>query len=359
MSILKDGLSGRLGAPQGSFLRAFTWGNVLQLQKVHPEVLTALARRAPLLPGADVLAFVDIDSQQKRVYGHARQGAAFVPTKIQGKSLLVRGLNVLAASICTPLAAPVIAGTRLRGGNAASARGAASMITESVGTARGTGCSGTLVVRMDSAFYGAPAVQAARQAGAYFSVTVRADPKVRAAIAAISEDAWTPIRYPRAVFDDQLGSWVSDAEVAGTQYTAFTRKKGQAVTARLIVRRVKDLNKKTARGQDELFTAWRYHALFTDSPFELLQAEEHHRGHAQAEQVFADWTDGPLAHLPSVISSHPPPVFDVQDATAIRRVARGGRGYLAPSITQMTGGFGARAACGDAVGCGVMDGSGR
>ncbi|HEV2373275.1 MAG TPA: transposase, partial [Streptosporangiaceae bacterium] len=25
----------------------------------------------------------------------------------------------------------------------------------------------------------------------------------------------------------------------------------------------------------------------------------HHRGHAQAEQVFADWTDGPLAHLPS------------------------------------------------------------
>jgi hypothetical protein len=109
----------------------------------------------------------------------ARTCSAFGPTKIQGKSLLVRGLNVLAASICTPLAAPVIAGTRLRGGNAASARGAASMITESVGTARGTGCSGTLVVRMDSAFYGAPAVQAARQAGAYFSVTVRADPKVR------------------------------------------------------------------------------------------------------------------------------------------------------------------------------------
>ncbi len=60
-----------------------------------------------------------------------------------------------------------------------------------------------------------------------------------------------------------------------------------------------------------------------------------------------------------VISSHPPPVFDVHDASAIRRVARGGRGYLAPSITQVTGGSGARAACGDAVGCGVMDGSGR
>jgi hypothetical protein len=152
---------------------------------------------------------------------------------------------------------------------------------------------------MDSAFYGAPAVSAARQAGAYFSVTVRMDPKVRAAIAGIAEEAWTPIRYPHAIWDGQLGRWVSDAEVAETTYTAFTRKKGQAITARLIVRRVKDLNKKTAPGQGELFTAWRYHALFTDSPFVLLQAEEHHRGHARAEQVFADWTGGPLAHLPS------------------------------------------------------------
>ncbi len=92
---------------------------------------------------------------------------------------------------------------------------------------------------------------------------------------------------------------MSDAEVAETRYTAFTRKKGQAITARLIVRRVKDLNHKAAAGQGVLFTAWRYHALFTDSPFVMLQAEEHHRGHAQAEQVFADWSDGPLAHLPS------------------------------------------------------------
>jgi hypothetical protein len=294
-------LFGGLRAPStlGSFLRSFTWGNVLQLQQVHREVLAELARRAPLLPGGDVLAFVDIDSQQKRVYGHAKQGAAFGFTKIQGKGLLVRGLNVLATSICTPLAAPVVAGTRLRGGSAASARGAASMITEAVGTAQDSGCSGTLVVRMDSAFYGSPACSAARKAGAHFSVTVRMDPRVRAAIAAIGEDAWTPIRYPRAIWDDQLHCWVSDAQVAETQYTAFTSAKGQAITARLIVRRVKDLNRKAGAGQGELFTAWRYHAVFTDSPFVMLQAEEQHRGHAQAEQVFADWTDGPLAHLPS------------------------------------------------------------
>jgi len=70
------------------------------------------------------------------------------------------------------------------------------MVTESVGTARAAGCTGTLVVRMDSAFYGAAAVSAARKAGAHFSVTARMDPKIRAAIAAIGEDAWTPIRYP-------------------------------------------------------------------------------------------------------------------------------------------------------------------
>jgi hypothetical protein len=305
MDLLRHGgmpvLFGGIRAPStlGSFLRSFTWGNVLQLQKAHRQFLAELARRVPLLPGADVLAFLDIDSQQKRVYGHAKQGAAFGFTKIQGKGLLVRGLNVLAATISTPLAAPVIAGTRLRGGSASSARGAASMITEAVTTARTAGCTGTLIVRMDSAFYGSPACSAARRAGAGFSVTVRMDPKVRTAIAAIGEQAWTPIRYPRAVWDNQLGRWVSDAQVAEAEYTAFTSRQGQAMTARLIVRRVKDLNRKAVPGQGELFTGWRYHAIFTDSPFTMLQAEEHHRGHAQAEQVFADWTDGPLAHLPS------------------------------------------------------------
>ena len=97
MGLLRHGamavLFGGVRAPStlGSFLRSFTWGNVLQLQKAHREFLAELARRAPLLPGADVLAFVDIDSQQKRVYGHAKQGAAFGFTKIQGKGVLVRG----------------------------------------------------------------------------------------------------------------------------------------------------------------------------------------------------------------------------------------------------------------------------
>ena len=76
-------------------------------------------------------------------------------------------------------------------------------------------------------------------------------------------------------------------------------KKDQAVTARLIVRRVRDLNKKAAAGQDELFPVWRYHAVFTDSPYGLVQAEGQHRDHAVVEQVFADVASGPLAHMPS------------------------------------------------------------
>ena len=294
-------LFGRVRAPStlGSFLRSFTWGNVLQLGKVSRLLLGELARRALLLPGKDVLAFVDIDSQQIRVYGHHKQGAAFGHTKIQGKSVLVRGLNALAATLSTPLGAPVIAATRLRGGGANSARGAATFAAQAVGTARDAGCSGIVVARADSAFYSAAFAGAVAAAGAFFSVTVPMNPHVRAAIAGIGEDAWVPIRYPRAVWDEQLRCWVSDAQVAEIPYTAFTSKKNKAITARLIVRRVKDLNRQAAQGQDALFTLWRYHAVFTDSPFAMLQAEAHHRDHAIVEQVFAGWADGPLAHLPS------------------------------------------------------------
>ena len=305
MDLLRHGamtrLFGGIRAPStlGSHLRSYTWGNVSQLEKAGREFLARLAGQAPLLPGADTLAFIDIDSMQKRVYGHQKQGAKFGHTKIQGKSLLVRGLNALAATISTPLAAPVIAATRLRGGNAASARGAASLASRAIATARDCGCTGTIIVRADSAFYTAAVIGAIRRGGARFSVTVPVNASIRAAIAAIGEDAWTPIRYPRAVWDDQLGCWVSDAEVAEIRYTAFASKKGQAVTARLIVRRVRDQNKKAETGQDELFPVWRYHAVFTDSPFELIQAEGQHRDHAIVEQVFADVTSGPLAHMPS------------------------------------------------------------
>src|SRR5487761_484122 len=198
MDLLRHGamstLFGGARAPStlGSHLRSYTWGNVSQLEKAAREFLAELIREAPLLPGAETLAFIDIDSMQKRVYGHGKQGARFGHTKIQGKSLLVRGLNALAATISTPIAAPVIAATRLRGGNAASARGAASLAARALGTARVCGCTGMIVVRMDSAFYNAAVIGAIRRGGARFSVTVPMNSSIRAAIAAIGEDAWTP-----------------------------------------------------------------------------------------------------------------------------------------------------------------------
>jgi len=306
MDLLRHGAMARIfggvRAPStlGSFLRSFTWGNVSQLQKAHREFLAGLCESAPLLPGADTLAFIDIDATQNRVYGYKKQGAKYGHTKIASKSVLVKGLNVLGGIISTPLSAPVIASTRLRGGSAASARAAAGLITETIATARRCGCAGRIVVRLDSGFYNSPVVRAVLKAGAFFSVTVAMNSHVKAAISTIPENAWTPVRYPRAIWDEQAGGWVSDAEVAEIQYTAFTsKKKDEQVTARLIVRRVKALNKKAGEGQDELFPAWRYHAVLTNSPFVTLQAEEQHRDHAIVEQVFADWNAGPLAHMPS------------------------------------------------------------
>ncbi len=306
MGLLRHGamdvLFGGVRAPStlGSHLRCYAWGNVLQIEKAGRWFLARLCRQAPLLPGADVLAFVDVDSTQKRVYGHKKQGARFGHTKIAGKSVLVRGLNALIGAVSTPLSAPVAAATRLRGGNAPSSRGAASLAAQAVGTARACGCTETIVVRMDSACYTAAVIAAIRRNGARFAVTAPVTAAIRAAIAGIPEDAWQPIEYPQAVWDDQLGCWVSDAEVAETSYAAFTsKKKSLHVTARLIVRRVRDKNPKAAPGQGELFPAWRYHAVFTDSPYQTLQAEEQHRGHAIIEQLLADLNDGPLAHLPS------------------------------------------------------------
>ena len=78
MDLLRHGamdmLFGGIRAPStlGSHLRSYTWGNVRQLEAVNRQLLAELARRAPLLPGKDVLAFLDIDSMQKRVYGSLR-----------------------------------------------------------------------------------------------------------------------------------------------------------------------------------------------------------------------------------------------------------------------------------------------
>ena len=293
MSRLFSGL--RAPTTLGTHLRAYTFGHVRQLDAVASRLLANLADRVPgLVAGADQVAYLDVDDTIRETHGYAKQGTGY------GYSG-VRGLNAQLATLSTPSAAPVIAATRLRRGAAASAHGAARLIAEALATAKKAGATGTITVRADSAYYNRDVVAAAQAGGAHFSITARMDPAVTAAISRIPEQEWVGIEYPHAIFDEEEGRWISDAEVAEVPYTAFTsRRKAEHVTARLIVRRVRRLNPATApAGQDELLAAHRHHAVFTDSPLAMIEAESSHRDHAVVEQVIADLKAGPLAHMPS------------------------------------------------------------
>jgi DDE family transposase len=278
----------------GTFLRLFTFGHVRQLDAVAAALLTRLAAATPILRGAATVAFLDIDDTVRQTYGYAKQGTG------RGYSG-VNGLNALIATLSTPLSAPVIAATRLRKGATNSVRGAAKLLADALTTTTRAGATALVTVRADSAFYSYPIIAAARRAGARFSITARLTPAVTSAITTIGEDAWTPIHYPNAIWDDDEQRLVSDAEVAEIGFTAFTgRRKAEHITARLIVRRVRRLNPKTvAAGQSEMFAVYRYHAVFTDSGESMLAAEATHRDHAIVEQVIADLKDSALAHLPS------------------------------------------------------------
>ena len=277
----------------GTFLRALRFGHVRQLDAVAARFLTGLARHAPIIATDAPVTYLDIDDTVRATFGYSKQGAGY------GYSG-VKGLNALLAIVSTPLSAPVIVATRLRKGSANSARGAARLVADAIKTSRAAGAAGTVVLRADSAYYGSEVIAAARRHGARFSITARKDKAITAAIASIDEDAWTAIHYPRAVFDEQLQQWVSDAEVAEVPFTGFASK-ARRVSARLVVRRVRDANPDHVQvnAQGELFRVWRHHAVFTDSPLPMLEAERDHRRHAIVEQVIADVKNGPLAHLPS------------------------------------------------------------
>ncbi|MEU0157244.1 IS1380 family transposase, partial [Micromonospora fulviviridis] len=228
------------------------------------------------------------------VYGHAKQGASFGHTKIAGKTILRRGLSPLAVTICTEIAAPVVAGVRLRAGRAGSSRGAASMLTEAINTAVAAGADpANILVRGDSAYCAGKIVTAVVKAGARFSFAIARNPAVDAAIAAIGDEQYTPVHYPGAVIDPDTGELISDAQVAEVRFTAFADTRHET-TGWLVVRRVLDANT-----QDPLFPVWRYHPFFTNNPEPADQADVTHRHHAICETVWSDLIDGPWAHQPS------------------------------------------------------------
>lgn len=319
MAVLRHGGMGRVFARAyapstlGSFLRAFAFGHVRQLDAIASRFLVALAGLTRFLgsgigPAASDsndtddeggYALLDVDDTIIEVHGHAKQGAGF------GYSG-VRGLNALLATLATATSAPVIVAQRLRKGAVGSPRGAKRLVGDAVKTARRLlGTTRLVLVRMDSAFYGRGPIHAAVKGGVAVSVTVRMDTAVKKAIATIDDDAWTTIEYTDAVFDETTGRWVSRAEVAEVPFTAFAaQKKADRVPGRLVVRRIPDFNaeKNKAAGQDTLFDAWRFHAFFTTADPDLLDtvtADKTHRHHAVIEQVHADLKNSALAHLPS------------------------------------------------------------
>jgi Transposase DDE domain group 1 len=278
----------------GTLLREFSFGYARQLESVLREHLVALCGRVALLPGdGKQRVFIDIDSLLRPVYGHAKQGASYGHTKIAGKQILRKGLSPLATTISTASSAPVIAGLRLRAGRANSGKGAGRMVASAIGTARAAGASGPILVRGDSAYGNRAVVAACVRHNAQFSLVMTRNTAIERAIASIDDHAWTPVCYPGAVRDPDTGAWISDAEVAEIPYTAFASSP-DCITARLVVRRVKD-----ARFPDALFPVWRYHPFFTNTDLPVEAADITHRQHAIIEIVFADLIDGPLAHIPS------------------------------------------------------------
>lgn len=308
MNIVRHGgmkhLFDRVYAPStlGSFLRSFAFGHVRQLDAISSRFLTNLNAHTPLLPtnqdsAQASMIFVDVDDTVIDVHSASKQGAGF---GYQGS----RGLNALLATASTASSGQIIVGQRLRKGSTSSARGADKFVSDALATTTRINSGTSVLVRADSAYYSSGVVKAAHDGGAHESITVRMDKRVKAAIGMISDDSWTGIEYPEAIYDEDSGAWISKAEVAEIPFTAFTsKKKALQTTGRLVVRRIPELNEtKRAAGQDPLFNLFRYHAFFTtvdQDRFDTVAADHIHRRHAIIEQINAELKNGALAHMPS------------------------------------------------------------
>jgi hypothetical protein len=257
----------------GTWLRGFDWAAVRMLDAVSRETL-ARAWAAGLGPDLDAELTIDVDSTICQTYGTKKQGGKFGHTK-------VRGYHPLVASLADT---GEVLHARMRGGNAGSARGAGSLVRETIRRVRDAGATSNLTIRADSAFYSRGFVRACRDHDVRFSVTVRMRKPIREAIEAIPESDWVEIPY-----------WLEGgADVAETTYTAFKGTK-DAVELRLIVRRVRP----TPGSQLALDVVFDYHPFLTDRDGDTLWLEADHRRHATVELVIRDLKAGGLAHVPS------------------------------------------------------------
>jgi hypothetical protein len=267
--LLRAGRTGRLlggwiPAPStlGTFLRAFTFGHVRQLDRLLGQALER-AWKAGAGPG-DGRLIVDVDSFVGEVCGRLKQGAAYGYTQLLGYH------PILATRADTREALHI----RLRKGSANTQKGIVRFCDELIARVDRAGASGVKLLRADSGFWNTKVFERLERAGWQYSIGVRAIKTVRAAVEAIAEDAWQHIDYP-----DE-----GEAQIAETVYGG----------RRLIVRRTRLIGR-----QAELWPDWRHFAFITNRTEEIALVEAEHRDHAVVEQVIADLKDQALAHFPS------------------------------------------------------------
>jgi Transposase DDE domain group 1 len=261
-------LGHRVMAPStiGTFLRAFTFGHIRQLDRLTEQILTR-AWTAGAGPG-DGPTTIDLDSTVCQVHGYHKQGAAYGYTHTLGYHPL----------LATRADTGEVLHARQRTGRANTARGAARFVDELGARVRRAGASGELTLRADSGFWSAKTIRACRRHQIRYSISVRQTTPIRAAIATIPEDAWVQIVYP----DGGL------AQVADTRYQGD----------RLIVRRTRLVGEQAQ--QAELFPNWRYHAFVTDRVGTAVWLDQDHRRHAIVELTIRDLKSGVgLRHCPS------------------------------------------------------------
>jgi hypothetical protein len=257
----------RVMAPStlGTFLRAFTFGHVRQLEAVVGEALRR-AWSAGAGPGTRRLV-IDLDSTICAVVGKLKQGAAYGYTHVLGYHPL----------LATRADTGEVLHARLRKGSANTARGTGRFIEELVARVRRAGAKGEVVMRFDSGFWSNDTIATLGRLDVRYTMAVRTgNASLARAIAAIAESDWADIGYTP---DGQ-------AQVAETTY------KGR----RLIVRRTRLTDKAQAR----LWPDWRHHAFLTDLDGDAADIDAFHRRHAVVELAIRDLKGGAgMGHVPS------------------------------------------------------------
>ncbi|MHB1570320.1 MAG: IS1380 family transposase [Solirubrobacteraceae bacterium] len=258
-------LGGWIPAPStlGTFLRAFTFGHVRQLDALLGQALVR-AWRTGAGPG-DGRLVIDVDSFVGEVCGRLKQGAAYGYTKVLGYHPI----------LATRADTREVLHIRLRKGSANTSKGMLRFTDELIARVNRAGADGVKLLRADSGFWNNKVFKRLEKAGWQYSIGIRMQKGIREAVDAVDESAWQKIEdYPKE----------GEAQIAETTHGG----------RRLIVRRTRLIGP-----QAELWPDWRHFAFLTNRTEDITLVESEHRDHAVVEQVIADLKDQALAHFPS------------------------------------------------------------